>query len=131
MIEGNLGLNPQAAPIWTQFAKRFSESSADRLEHADETAGLIKRLDSHLIDGLHERRRAAIHDRHFRPVDLNHCVVHAEAAQGSKHVFGRGNEWARRISQDSRKFSRGDGVEVSADFPLALPFQPRPYECNS
>ena len=131
MVERDLGLNPQAAPIGTQLAKRCAERSPNRLEHANEAAGLVERLESDLVDGGHERRRAAIHDRHFRPVDLDHCVVHAEPAQCRKHMLGGGHERARRISQDCRKFSGGDGVDASADFSLALPLQPRPNKCDS
>src|SRR5262245_5635668 len=57
VIERDLGLDPQATPIRTQLAKRFSESGPNRLEHTDEATRLVKRPDSDLVDGGHERRR--------------------------------------------------------------------------
>jgi hypothetical protein len=46
------------------------------------------REDAGLIDGSDESRRAAVHDRNFRTVDLDRSVVDAHAAQRSKHMFG-------------------------------------------
>ncbi len=44
--------------------------------------------DAGLIDRGHERRGAAVHDRRFRSVDLDHGVVHTHAAQRREHMFG-------------------------------------------
>src|SRR5262249_43324960 len=94
MIESDLGLDAQATPVRTQLAKRFPDSSPNGFEHADVATRLVERLDSDLVDGRDERRRTAIHDRHFRPVNLNDRVIHAKPAQCGKHMLGGGYEWA-------------------------------------
>src|SRR6266702_4020651 len=45
-------------------------------------------------------------------------------------MLGRGHQRARRISQNGREFSGGDGANVSADFALAPPLKARADESD-
>ena len=67
-----------------QFADGTVARDADRLQHLDILAPRIERDDAGLIDGGDERVGAAVHDRHFRAVDLDHGVVDAEAASAAR-----------------------------------------------
>ena len=92
MIERNLGLHPQPAPVGTQLAEGLAKGSPHRLEYADVATRLVERPDSNLVDGCHERRRAAVHDGHLRPVDLDHRIVDAEPAQRRQHMLSGGHQ---------------------------------------
>ena len=119
MVEFDLGLDAEAARIGPKFAVGIAGRDPHRLEHADVAARLVERLDADLIDRRNERRRAAVHDRDFRPVDLDHRIVHAEPAQRRQHMLGRRHQRARRIAQNGGEFGGGDGAEIGADFALA------------
>jgi hypothetical protein len=45
-------------------------------------------------------------------------------------MLGRGHQWARGISQDSRKFSGGNGGELSANLTLATTVKAGAQEAN-
>ncbi len=108
MVELDLGLDPEAARIRAELAEGVAHRDPHRLEHADVAARLVERFEADLIDRRDERRGAAVHDRHFRTVDLDHRVVDAEAAQRRQDVLGGGHQRARRIAQDGGEFGGGD-----------------------
>ena len=103
-----------------QFAVAIVLGDANRLEDADVAARHRQRHKAGLIDRLDERRRAAVHDRHFRPVDLDDGVIDAEARQRGEHMLGGRAERAGGIAQHGGKFGRGDGADVGVDFTVGL-----------
>src|SRR5262245_17375432 len=119
MVERDLCLDPQTAGIRPQLAIAGTGRDAYRLEHADETARRIERLDADAIDRRHERGGAAVHDRNFGAVDLDHRVVHAEPAQRRQHMLGRRYQRTRCIPQNGGKFGGSDGTDVGANLALA------------
>src|SRR5215471_2473516 len=75
VIELDFGFDAEAARIGPDFAVGIAQGNPYRLEHLDVAPRLLERLEPDLIDGGDERRRAAVHDRSFRPVDLDHGIV--------------------------------------------------------
>src|SRR5256885_6743469 len=69
--EVDFDLGAEAGRMGAQFAKRIAHRDLHWLQHLDKAArcGLCK--DTSLIDRADEGRGAAVHDRDFRPVDLN------------------------------------------------------------
>ena len=64
-----------------------------------------------LIDRGDERRRAAVHDRHFRSVDLDDGVVDAEPDSAAKHMLGGRDERAGGIAEYGGEFGGCDGAD--------------------
>ena len=87
MIEADLGFNPEAARIGQYFPERVSDRNPDGLEYLDEAARCIEPLQTNLIDGRDKGRGAAIHNRRFGTVNLDHGVVDAKAGKGRQHVL--------------------------------------------
>jgi hypothetical protein len=59
----------------------------DRPEHLEVPARRRERLDARLLNQVDERRGAAVHDRHFRRVQLDAGVVDAKADERGKQMF--------------------------------------------
>ena len=68
--------------------------------------------------------RAAVHDRHFRPVDLDQRVVDAEAGQRGEHMLGGGAQRSVGIAEHGREFGGGDRAHVGAHLPVGGPSMP-------
>ena len=59
----------------------------DGLQHADGLARNRLLDDPGALDQEDERRRAAVHDRHLGPIEIDHDVVDAEARERRHQVF--------------------------------------------
>ena len=118
MIEFDLGLDPEAVLVGPQFAERAVLGHAHRLDHFDIAARQRARGEAGLIDGIDEGRGTAVHDRHFRPVDLDHHIVHAEPAQRRQQMLRGRAERTAGVAQDGGKFGGGDRAHVGANFAL-------------
>ena len=97
----------------------LAHGDPDGLEHADVAPRLIKRLETDEIDRGHEWRRAAVHDRRFRTIELDDGVVDAEPAQRRHDVLDRGDAGPGCVAQHGSELGRGDRTGIGAD--LALP----------
>ena len=120
MVEFDFGLEPQTARMRPQFAVALALADADRLEHLDVAALRRERDDAGLIDRGDERRGAAVHDRHFRSVDLDDRVVDAAAVQRGEHMFGGGYRRAVMVAENGGEFGRGHGAVIGAEFAIGL-----------
>src|SRR5205823_15129495 len=69
--EVNIEFNTEAGRMRPQLAVAVTAGHADRLEDADIAPRHRQRDQTGAIDRLNEGRRAAVHDRHFRSVDLD------------------------------------------------------------
>ena len=118
MIEVDLGLDPEAVLVGPQFAEGAVLRDAHRLDDFDVAARQRARGQAGLIDRIDEGRGAAVHDRHFRPVDLDDDVVDVEAAQRGQQMLGGRAQRAGGIAQHGREFGGGDGAHVGADLAL-------------
>jgi hypothetical protein len=131
MIEFDLCFNPEAACIRPNLADGAILDDPHRLEYPDALTGLVENLDARLIDGVHDRSRATVHDRHFRTIDLDHRVVNPEASQGCEHVLGGRHQRPRRISEHGRKFGRGHIANLGPNLAFASAFKTGSQEYNS
>ena len=61
----------------------------DRPQHLQVPARRVQPLDAGFLNQVDERRRAAVHDRHFRRVQLDDDVVDAEADERREQVLDR------------------------------------------
>src|SRR4029079_5198197 len=102
----------------TQFAEGVTHRNLNRLEHLKVALGLIEGHEADRIDGRDERRRAAVHDRRFRAVDLDGGVVDAETGEGRKHMLGGGYQRARFVAQHGGELGRGDSAHVGGDLAI-------------
>ena len=112
--EIDLDVDAKTAPVRSQFAERLALLHPDRFQNLDEAARCRLLDNTSLIDRGDERRRAAIHNRHFRSVEFNGCIVDPKASQCSKNVFGGGYKRALLVAQDSGKLGRGHGFYRSS-----------------
>ena len=119
MVVVDFRLDPEAARVRPDFAEGFAHCNLHGLQHADVAPGTIERFDANQVDGGDERSRAAVHDRRFRSVDLDHGVVDAQSAQRRQHMFGGGDERSGFIAQDGREFGRRHRIHVGGDLALA------------
>ena len=78
--------------------------------------GAGKRDDAGLIDGLDERRRAAVHDRDFRAVNLDNRVIDAEPVQCRQDMFGGGDRRAVLVAEHGGEFGCRDRTIIGAKF---------------
>jgi hypothetical protein len=90
----------------------------DRLADHQPAAHAALRHDAGLLDQVHERRRAAVHDRDLGAVDLDRAVVDAHAAQRGEHVLDRGETRAMR-AQRGRQRRVDDPLGTSGQTRLA------------
>ena len=72
--------------------------------------------DAGLIDCGDERSGAAVHDRHFRPVDFDGGVIDAHAAQRCEHMLGGGNQRPFAVAQHGREFGCDHGISGGLNF---------------
>ena len=61
----------------------------DRPQHLQVPAGRLQRLDARFLNQVDERRRAAVHDRHFGRVQFDDRVVDAKADERGEQVLDR------------------------------------------
>src|SRR5262249_36164477 len=128
MVERDLSLDPQAAGIRPQLAIAGTGGDPYRLEHADKAARRIERLDPGAINRHHEWGGAAVHDRNFGSVDLDHRVVPTAHAQRRQHMLGGRHQRTGCIPQNGGKFGGGDGADVGANLALAAVIEARADE---
>ena len=76
-------------PIRPEFGERLADFHPHRLQNLQVTPWRIERNDAGAIDRLDEGGRAAVHDRHFRSINLDGRVVDAERAEGGHQVLHR------------------------------------------
>ena len=81
------------------------------------SAGL--RDNTGLVDGRDKGRGAAVHDRHFRTVDLDDGVVDPHATQCGKHVLGGGNQRTFAVAQDGCELGRDHRLRRGTNFAVA------------
>ena len=103
-----------------QLAVALAAGDADRLENADIAPRHRQRDQAGAVDRLDERRRAAVHDRHFRSVDLDDGIVDAEARQRGEHMLGGRAQRPGGVAEHGGKFGCGDGADVGDDFAVRL-----------
>src|SRR5690606_33183455 len=92
-VEMKPGMRRQLAP-----GRAFLDTN--RLEHFDVLARLRQLTDAGLIDRFHERRRAAVHDRHFLAVDLDVAVVDRQSTERCEQMLDRPDSDARVVAYD-------------------------------
>ncbi len=81
---------------------------AHRLGHADIAALDAEIDDADLLDRIDEDFRTAVHDRHFRAVDLKHEIVEAERVDRGHHMLDRGDRAGRRKAEHGAKIGIAD-----------------------
>ncbi len=86
-----------------QLAEAVADRDLHRLQHLHEAAGGRLGHDAGLIDGGDESRSTAVHDRNFGTVDFDGGVIDAHAAQGSQHMFGRGDQRTFAVAKNGRQ----------------------------
>ena len=89
-FEVDLEVDPEAARR-RQAGVAPAVADLDRLEDANRLARRVLHLDPGALDQEHERRGAAVHDRHLRPVELDLGVVHAAGGERAHQVLDRGD----------------------------------------
>ena len=77
-----------------------------------------QRDEAGLIDRGHERRGAAVHDRHFGSVDFDDGVVDAEAGERRQHMLGGRAQRAVGVADHRGEFGRGHGADVGANLAI-------------
>jgi hypothetical protein len=103
-----------------QFAVTAVLADPDRLEHLDVATGRGQRLDADLVDRSDKRRGAAVHDRNFGAVHLDHGVVDAERIQGRQHVLSGRYRRSRVIAENGGEFGRRHRTEIGRKFAICL-----------
>ena len=97
--EIDLHVEAEAALVGEQFREGLALGDANGLQNLQVAAARVLGDDADLVDGVDERSRAAVEDRHFGPVDLDQNVVDAEARKSGHQVLDRGR---RRRSRGRR-----------------------------
>jgi len=128
MVKLNFCFDSQTAQIRPQFAVAIAFGHAHRFEYLDVAPRRRERDNAGLIDCGDECRRAAIHDRNFRTVDLDHCIVDAKSAQSRQNVFGGRYSGAVLVAEDGCEFGRGDGAEMGPQLTIRLAVGPAAHE---
>ena len=128
MVERDLGLDTEAARVGANLADRIPHCHPHRFEHPDVASRRVERIKADLVDGGDERRRAAVHDRRFRAIDLDHRIIDTEAGKGGKDVLGGGDERAGGVAQNGGKLGRGNRVHVRHDGAVLAAFDARSNE---
>ena len=120
MIEFDFGFDAKPAQMRPQLAVAVALGDAHRLEHLDVAARRRQRDDAGLIDRGDERRRAAVHDRHFGTIDLDHGIVDAKSrAAPQAHV--RSSRRPARCGRRARWRIRSPSPsEIGAQFAVRL-----------
>src|SRR5262249_58547479 len=113
MVKLDFRFDSQTAQIGPQFAVAIAFCDAHRLKYLDVAARRRKRDNPSLIDCRYEWRGAAIHDRNFRAVDLDHCIVDAESVQSHQNVLGGRYGGAGFVCPAGWKLSRRGGGETN------------------
>ena len=102
-----------------EFAERFAHLDLYGLQNFDETASCVLLNDTGSINRIHEGSGAAVHDRHFRPVDFDGGVIDAHAAQRGQNMFGGGNERTLVVAQHGREIGGDDGGRDGGNFTIS------------
>ncbi len=82
-----------------QLAKGAAVLHADLFQDFEEAARAIELGQADLVDGLDEAGGAAVHDRHFRAVNLDQRVVDAKTAQSREQVLDGRNRGAIAVTK--------------------------------
>ncbi len=101
--EVDFDLGTEAGRMGTQFAKRIAHRDLYRLQHLDEAARRRLCENAALIDRGDEGGGAAVHDRHFRAIELDHRIVDRAAGERRQQMLDRADADAFAIRQDRRK----------------------------
>ncbi len=104
--EVDLDINAEPVGVGPDLAEGVTDLGRDRLQDLNEAALCRLADDAGLVDRGNEGRGAAVHDRHFRSVDLDGGVVDAHAPQRRKHVLGGRNQRAVTIAEDGGEVGR-------------------------
>ncbi len=131
VVESDLDLETEAARIGPQFAETVAAGDPNRLEHLDIAARRRERHDAGLLDGGNEGGRAAVHDRHFRTVDLDQRIVDAEAGQRGEHMLGGRAQRPIGIAEHGREFGGGDRAHIGAHFPIGTTLDAGAHEADA
>src|SRR5258707_5029328 len=118
MIEIDLGFDTETMLVRPQLAICTIFGNRDGLDHLDIAAWQSPRGEAGLVDCIHKRSGAAIHDWHFGPVDFDDHVIDVEATHSCEKVLGGRAKRAFGIAKDSREFSCGNCAHVGANFAL-------------
>src|SRR3984885_14066631 len=120
MMEVDLGFDAQPACMRPQFAKAAIGIGAYRLEHLDVAPANGCRHNAGLVDGGNESRGAAVHERNFRPVDLDDRVVDTEAIERRHDVFGGGDGRTGLVAEPGSEPGGGDRTEIGHKLAIRL-----------
>ena len=91
-----------------QRDRAFAVRHLDRLQHLN---GLARRRlldDPGTLDKKHKRSRAAVHDRHLGPVELDHDVVDAETRERRHQVLDRRHPIAVAVAETGAHIGGAD-----------------------
>src|SRR5215207_3882919 len=123
MVELNVGLDAQPADVRPDLPECIAQGYPDRLEHLDVAPWLIQQFDTDAVDRRHEGRRAAVHDRGFRTVDLHPGIVNAETGERRQDMLCGGYQGPQLVAQHSGEISGGDRTQVSGDLLIGAPLE--------
>ena len=76
-----------------------------------------------LLDRSNEGGGTAIHDRHFRAIELDDRIIDAKPAQGRHQMFDGGNAACLRIADNGAKGGGGDSAPMRGNLDVATGFR--------
>ena len=127
--EIDLDLDP-AAVVRLELGEAVAEFDPNRLLHLDVAAGFRERLDAGLVDRVDEGLGAAVHHRHFRPVDLDHAVVDFDAAE-RRHQMLDGRHRGARDADRRAQIGRADVAVIGRDLAIVAVIEIGPVEVDA
>ena len=118
-VEIDLDVEAETLGGGAQFGEGAAMFDAHGLENLDEAARGGEMANADAVDRLDEGRGRTIHDRHFRPIDLDQAIIDAEAAQGGDQMLDGADHVLRAVADDGAKLGHGDFGPVRLDAPAA------------
>ncbi len=122
-LEVDLDVEPKtvfgAGSAGPQFGEAAAVLDAHGLQDFHETARRRELAHADAVDRLDESRRGAVHDRNFRPVDLDQAIIDAEAAQSRDQMLDRADHVLRAVADDGAKLGHRHFRPVGLDAPAA------------
>lgn len=96
---------------------------AHRAQNLEITTGRAERDEAGRLDGCDELGGAAVHDRHFRAVDLDQHIVEAEAGAGRHQMLDRGDGAGSLVADHRAQLGGADLVVAGVDELLMPAFE--------
>ena len=101
--------------IGQQGRGRIAIHDRYRLHDLDRAARLVLSDGSRLFDQMQKRRGAAVHDRDFRPIELDDGIIDGGPGECRHQVLDRVDAHAFAVRQDGRERGSDCVLPVSAD----------------